>query len=392
MIYRDYLIIGAGQAGVSVCEGVRAHDKKGGIVLIGNESCLPYQRPPLSKTFLKSAKPSTESLQIHDAAWFEKNHVEVRLNTSVTAFNIDRHIAVLTNGQAIEFKKACLATGSRARRPAVAGAVLGNVFYLRSVRDALAIKEVAATGKGVVVVGGGLLAIEAAAALTEAKVKVTLLNRHRTIWQKRLDQETSEWLTDYVARKGVTLMMGEDLNGFEGKTVLKNIQTKSGNRFPAEMALVAVGGEPNLDLVLNTPLSSPGGTPVNEYLETDEKGIYAAGDVALFPCRVFGGVRRVDHWENALEQGLVAGANMTGKKRIKYDCVPYYSSGMFDLNFEFFGDFRLPASRIEFSGDRAKKKFVLRFFMGTKLHGIMHCNQDEAHGKAAREELRGAKK
>ena len=392
MIYRDYLIIGAGLAGASACEGVRSHDKKGSIALIGNESYLPYHRPPLSKIFLKNPKPAIEKLQHHDADWFEKNHVEVRLDTFVTALNIDRHIAVLSNGVAIEFKKACLATGSRARRPAVAGATLGNVFYLRSIRDALAIKEVAATGKGIVIIGGGFIAVEAAASLREAKVKVTLMNRHRTIWQKRLDPETSEWLTDYISRKGATLMMGEDLNGFEGKTVLKNVQTKSGNRFATEMALVAVGADPNLELVLNTPLSSPGGTPVNDYLESDEKGIYAAGDIALFPDKIFGGVRRLDHWENAKEQGLVAGANMTGRKRIKYDCVPYYCSEMFDLSFEFFGDFRLPASRIEFSGDRAKKKFVLRYFMGTKLMGIVHCNQDEALGKAAREQLRGTRK
>src|SRR5439155_6207432 len=134
----------------------------------------------------------------------------------------------------------------------------------------------------------------------------------------------------------------QDLNGFEGKTVLKNIQTKSGDRFPAQMALVAVGSDPNLELVHNTPLSSPNGTPVNDYLETDEKGIYAAGDIALFPDNIFGGVRRIEHWDNAKEQGLVAGANMTGRKRIKYDYVPYFFSDLFDLSFEFFGDFRQP--------------------------------------------------
>ena len=121
--------------------------------------------------------------------------------------------------------------------------------------------------------------------------------------------------------------------------MLRNIQTKNGNRYPASLALVALGSELNLELVRNTPLSSPKGTPVNEFLETDEKGIYAAGDIALYPDRIFGGVRRTDHWDNARQQGLNAGANMTGKKRQRYDHLPHYTSELFDLSLRFVGNF-----------------------------------------------------
>jgi NAD(P)H-nitrite reductase large subunit len=392
MISRDYLVIGAGLAGARVCEGIRTHDKKGGVTLVGREAFLPYHRPPLSKAYLKNPKAEASQLACLDPAWYAKHNIETRLDTVITQLNIDRHLAVLATGQTIEFRKACLATGSRPRRPPVAGANLGNIFYLRTVRDALAIKEMAAQSKEIVIIGGGFIALEAAAALREAKLKVSIMNRNQFLWQKRLDLETAQWLTDYVAGRGVTLMMQEDLNGFEGKTVLKNIQTKSGNRFPAAMVLVAVGAEPNIELVQNTPLSSPNGTPVNDYLETDEKGIYAAGDIALFPDKVFGGVRRLDHWENAFEQGAVAGANMTGKKRIKFDTIPYFFSELFDLKFEFFGDFRLPAGRTEVSGDRAKKKFTVRNFQGSRLTGIIHCNQEASLGKTAREEIREAQR
>jgi NADPH-dependent 2,4-dienoyl-CoA reductase/sulfur reductase-like enzyme len=187
-------------------------------------------------------------------------------------------------------------------------------------------------------------------------------------------------------------MMQENLNGFEGKTILKNIQTKSGSRFPAGMALVAIGAEPNLELVQHTPLGSPNGTPVNEYLETDEKGIYAAGDIALFPDKVFDGVRRVKHWDNALQQGKIAGANMTGKKRMKFDYMPYFFSDLFDLKFEFVGDFSFPPGSVKLEGDRKKKNFIARYLQGSKVMGIVLCNQSPDKVKAAREEIRAAHK
>ena len=170
------------------------------------------------------------------------------------------------------------------------------------------------------------------------------------------------------------------------------MQTKRGDRFPAQMALVALGADPNLELVHNTPLSSPNGTPVNELLETDEKGIFAAGDIALFPDRIFGGVQRIQHWENAKEQGNIAGQNMTGKKRVRFEAMPYYWSLMFDLNFEFFGDFSLPAGRMEVEGDRDRKKFVIRCFRGSKLFGRIHCNQDETRREEAKAEIMESQK
>ena len=296
MIRRDYLIVGAGISGASVCEGIREHDKKGTIMMVGNENFLPYQRPLLFKSFLGKTVAPFSKVQHHDAQWFEKQKIDLRLDTIVTQFNHERRFAVLGNGQAVEFRKACLATGSRARRPQIAGTNLGNVFYLRSIRDVMALREIADLERNVVVAGGGLVAAETAALLSQLpKMQVTLLHRGKTLWNRFLDEESGAWLTEYFAKNGVKMMMGETLNGFEGRTVLRNVQTKSGQRIPAGIAIVALGTELNLGLVTGTPLSYPNGTPVNEYLETDEKGIFAAGDVALYPDRIFGGVRRIDH-------------------------------------------------------------------------------------------------
>jgi NAD(P)H-nitrite reductase large subunit len=390
MIRRDYLIVGAGIGGASACDGVRKHDKRGSVTLVGAEVSPPYKRWILSKNFLREKEPDLKKLQEFDERWFQAHKIETRFATVVTQFNIERRLAVLANGESIEFNKACLAMGSRPVRPPVAGTSLGNVIYLRTVRDALALKEMASLERGIMVVGGGLLACEAAASLRMMKLKVGLMHRGPYLLNRYLDPETGAWLTDYFAKHGLILSMGESLNGFEGKTVLRNIQTKSGNRFPVGLAVVACGAEPNLDLVRNTPLSGPHGSPVTEYLETEEKGIYAVGDLAFYPDRIMGGVRRQTHWENARQQGLVAGANMTGKKRIRYEQVPYFWTEMFDLRMDFVGDFSVLPARVELDGTYAKKKFVARYYQGDKLRAILLCQHSDRDVESAKTQLRHA--
>ena len=390
MIQRDYLIIGSGVAGGSVCESIRKYDKRGSVTLIGAENFLPYKRWMLSKAFLRDKIPLVKKLPHLEPSWYVSHKIETRLGALVTQLNIDRRLAVMGNGETIEFNKACLAMGSRPVRPTVAGVGLGNVIYLRTTRDALALREMASLEKTVVVVGGGLLACEVASSLRQMKFKVSMMHRNAYLLNRYVDPETGAWLTSYFEKHGVTLLMGESLNGFEGKTVLRNIQTKSGNRVAAGVAVVACGSEPNLELVRNTPLSGPHGSPVSEYLETEEKGIYAVGDLAFYPDRIMGGVRRQTHWENAREQGIVAGANMTGKKRIRYEQVPYFWTEMFDLKLEFVGDFSVQPTRVALNGAYAKKKFVARFYQGDRLRALLLCQAAPREVDSARSELRTA--
>jgi NADPH-dependent 2,4-dienoyl-CoA reductase/sulfur reductase-like enzyme len=390
MIRRDYLIIGSGIGGASACEGIRKYDKRGTVTLVGAEVFPPYKRWILSKSFLREKSPQLKKIQEPNESWFQAHKIETRFGTVVTQFNIDRRLAVLANGESIEFSKACLAMGSRPVRPPVAGVNLGNVIYLRTIRDALALKEMANLEKTVMVVGGGLLACEAAASLRMMKLKVGIMHRDSYLLDRYLDPETGTWLTDYFAKHGVTMLLGESLNGFEGKTALRNIQTKSGNRVPVGLAVVACGAEPNLDLVRNTPLAGPHGSPVTEYLETEEKGIFAVGDLAFYPDRMMGGVRRQTHWENARKQGLIAGANMTGKKRIRYDQIPDFWTEIFDLRIDFVGDFSVLPTRVDLRGAYAKKRFVARYYQGDKLRGILLCQQPPRDVESAKTQLRHA--
>jgi len=390
MIQRDYLIIGSGVGGASACEGIRKYDKRGSVTLIGAEVPYPYKRWILSKNFLREKDPAVKKLTLLEPHWYDAHKIETRLGTIVTQLNIERRLAVLGNGETVEFNKACLAMGSRPVRPPVAGVNLGNVIYLRTVRDALALREMGTLEKTVMIVGGGLLACEVAASLRAMKLKVSLMHRNSVLLNRYFDPEIGTWLTEYFAKHGITMLMGESLNGFEGKTVLRNIQTKSGNRVPAGLAVVACGAEPNLDLVRNTPLSGPHGSPVTEYLETEEKGIYAIGDLAFYPDRMMGGVRRQTHWENAREQGLVAGANMTGKKRQRYEQIPYFWTEMFDLRFDLVGDFSVPPTRIDLNGTYAKKRFSARYYQGDRLRAILLSNHTPKEVDSAKTQLRNA--
>jgi 3-phenylpropionate/trans-cinnamate dioxygenase ferredoxin reductase subunit len=388
MIQRDYLIVGGGIGAASACDALRQFDPKGSLTLVSNEAHLPYHRPALSKSVLKDGTPSVEKLAERSEDWYRKRAIELRLATLVREFNIERRLAVMENGQTIEFRKACLATGSRARRPHVAGSNLGNVVYLRTYRDVLAIREILRSEKHVVIVGSGYLGAEVSSALIGSGAKLTVLSRDKAIWQDLVDPETANWLTEKFASAGVQLMLNENLNGFEGKTVVRNIQTKSGLRFPAGLAIVVIGTEPNLQLVMNTPLSSPGGCPVNEYLESDEKGIYAVGDIALYPDRLYGGARRVTSWDMASVQGATAGANMTGRKRQRFEVVPTCSAVALGMHFTFVGDFSLPHLIGEIEGSREKGNFIARYRRGEHLVAAVLCNRKPEEAYKLQEEVR----
>jgi 3-phenylpropionate/trans-cinnamate dioxygenase ferredoxin reductase component len=388
MIRRDYLIVGAGVAGVAACESIRALDKKGSLMLVGLEPQVGVRRPELLPGLLAPKQVHPDKLLLHDEAWFSRHHIDLRLNTLVKQFSLEQRAAVLGNGQAVKFEKALLATGSRPRKPAVAGADLGNVFYLRTVRDILGLREVLDLEKNAVVIGGGFVGAEVAYLLRKLKLGVTLMTRGAGVWSRYVDPETSAWLTHYMEGNGVKFMLGEHLNGFEGRTYLQRVQTKSGNRIDTSLAICALGSEPNLQLVSASPLWSQNGCPVTERLESDELGIFAAGDIALYPNPHMGGMRREEHWDAALAMGAHAGTNMASRKMVNFSYVPWHQSKVFDLEFDFVGDFTKPPTRVELEGDRDKKRrFILKCFQLNKLTGYVFCNEDEKKVKKARAEF-----
>ena len=388
MIRREYLIVGGGAAGMAACESIRAVDKKGSIMLVSAEPHCGVRRPELLPALLGTKAQTIDKLVTHDAAWFAKHKIDLRLNTMITQFSLEQRAAVLATGQAVQFGKALLATGSRARRPEVAGNKLGNIFFLRYARDILGFREVLELEKSCCVIGGGFVAAESASLLRKLKMNVTLMSRSANIWSRYLDPETAAWLTQYFAANGVKLLMGKHLNGFEGRTYLQRVQTKSGERIDTNLAICAMGSEPNLQLVAASPLWSQNGCPVTERLESDEIGIFAAGDIALYPNNHMGGMRREEHWDAALAMGKAAGYNMAAKKMLPFTYIPWHQSKVFDLQFDFVGDFSRPPTRVEMEGDRDKKsKFVLKCYQLNRLTGYVFCNEDPKKVQKVRAEF-----
>lgn len=388
MIHRDYLFVGAGLTALHACQSLRQYDHKGSVMLVGDDPWPPHQQPVLDKTWFKQGLTSPESISVVPEGWFDSNKIDYRPSTLITQFNIERRLAVLSTGQTIEFKKALLATGSRPKRPQIAGFNLGNIIYPRTAHDLVAIREISTHEKGCVVIGSGIAGLQYAAALKSSNHNVILLTGDKFLLDGLVDAPTGQFLNEYALSHGLKLTLEENLNGFEGKTVLKNIQLKSGTRFSAGMAVVALGSEPDLRLVTGTPLSSPTGCPVNEYLETDEKGIYAAGPIALFPDRIFGSVRRWDYPSCAELQGQTAGANITGRKRQKFEYLPSFELNFFDLKLNFLGDFSKPIVRTQLDGDYTKKKFTLTCLQGEKVVAAVLCNRSPETRESVLQQIR----
>lgn len=390
MIHRDYLIVGAGTSAFHACQALRQYDPKGSVLLVGDDYLPPAETPKMDKAWFKEPKVDHSSLYVAPPAWFTNHQIDHRLGTLVTQFNIERRLAVLHTGQTIEFKKAILATGSRPKRPQIAGFNLGNIIYPRTIHDLVAIREIASHEKGCVVIGSDLHALRYAAALRSSNHNVILLSGDKFLLEGLVDASTGQFLNEYALSHGLKLTLEENLNGFEGKTVLKNVQLKSGTRFAAGMAVVALGSEPDLRLVQGTPLSSPNGSPVNEYLETDEKGIYAIGSLALFPDRLFGSVRRWDYPSCAALQGQTAGANITGRKRQKFEYLPHFGLEFFDLKLRFVGDFSKPILRTQIDGSYEKKKFTVTILSGEKVVAAILCNRSPETEETVSQQIRGS--
>jgi len=388
MIHRDYLIVGAGTSAFHACQALRQYDPKGSVMLIGDDYLPPLETPKMDKAWFKEPKPDYSSLTVAPEDWFSQNRIDYRPGTLVTQFNIERRLAVLQTGQSIEFKKALLATGSRPKRPQIAGFNLGNIIYPRTIHDIFAIREIASHEKGCAVIGSDLHALRYAAALRSSNHNVILLSGDKFLLEGLVDPATGQFLNEYALAHGLKLTLEENLNGFEGKTVLKNVQLKSGTRFAAGMAVVSLGSEPDLRLVQGTPLSSPNGSPVNEYLETDEKGIYSVGPLALFPDKLFGSVRRWDYPSCALLQGQTAGANITGRKRQKFDYLPHFGLDFFDLKLRFVGDFSKPILRTLLDGAYDKKKFTVSILSGEKIVAAILCNRSPETEETVTQQIR----
>jgi 3-phenylpropionate/trans-cinnamate dioxygenase ferredoxin reductase component len=331
------VIVGANLTGGAAATTLRSEGYEGPIVLIGEEPHAPYERPPLSKEYLRGDS-SAESAFLHPVAWYEENDVDVRLGIRASSIDRGAQVVCLDDGPGTEipFDKVLVATGGHNRTPAVPGHDLEGVYGLRRIEEADAIRNEAQPGRRAVVVGAGFIGCEVAASLRQLGVEVEVVEIFGTPLQRALGSEVGQVFEGIHRDHGVVFHFGQVVERFLGDKRIEEVVTDRGLRLGCDFVVVGIGIEPNVELVEGSSVALDNGILVDEFCHTNREGVYAAGDVAnhwhpLFEQRV-----RVEHWDNALKQGAAAARSMMGRKE-RYDDPHWFWSDQYDQNLQSLG-------------------------------------------------------
>jgi 3-phenylpropionate/trans-cinnamate dioxygenase ferredoxin reductase subunit len=327
----DFLLIGGGLAAGNCSRWLRRSGADGSILLVGREPDLPYDRPPLSKSYLQG-KDSRDDALFQTADWYAEQQIEVLTRTSAMKLDLSARTVKLSNKEEVGFGKALVATGANVRRLNVDGAELEGIHYLRTFGNSDAIRQDAA-GKRVVLIGGSYIASEVAATLTELGSECTMVMLEERALIRSFGREAATYFHDLLAGHGITLHSEDELERFEGADGrVTKVVTKNGREIAADAVVIGAGVNPDIMLARGAglELGETGGVRVNSRLESGTPGIYAAGDMAEYESVVHGGRRiRVEHWDVAFNHGKTVALNMLGKD-VAHDVVPYFFSDLAD--------------------------------------------------------------
>lgn len=391
-----YVIVGAGVAGAAAVEGVRELDPLGSIVLIGAERDVPYNRPPLSKQLWTGGK-SVEQIFVHDREFYSHHSVDLRLETEVTQINPSAHVLRDNHGNSWRYERLLLATGGTPRYMDIPGGRTEGIFYFRTLDDYRDLRAEALEDKTALVIGGGFIGSEMAAALRMNKLQVMMLFPGNYLVPRVFPESLGTFLTEQYRQKGVQVFSGDTAVAISRHKNGYLTRTRGGRDLTSDLIVVGVGIAPNLEIARAAQLKTDNGVIVNEFLQTSDPDIYGAGDIAFFPEANLG-PRRIEHWDNALAQGKHAGGNMAGAKK-PFTYMPYFFSDLFEFGYEAVGDVN-SRLRTVFDWKEENKKGVIYYLDGDRLRGAMMCNifgkVDEARaligkGAAVRDQdLRGA--
>lgn len=331
---RTFVIVGASLTGATAAATLRDEGFDGRVVLVGAEPVPPYERPPLSKEFLRGEQPFEEQY-VREEAWYADHEVETRFGARAVQIDVAGREVVLAGGERIAHDALLVATGSRNRRLDVPGASLPGVSDLRTVADAQRIKEAASAGARILCVGMGFIGAEVAASMRMLGHDVTVVEVFETTLYRVLGREIGRALEGIHRDHGVRMLFNEAVASFEGDGRLESVLTSGGKRIDADVAIVGVGTEPSVELMAGTGLDQGGGIPVGPALETSVPGVYAAGDVARHDHPVFGPIR-VEHFDNAIKTGEAAARNMLGAGAV-FDDPHWFWSDQYDSQVQMAG-------------------------------------------------------
>jgi 3-phenylpropionate/trans-cinnamate dioxygenase ferredoxin reductase subunit len=332
--HRTFVVVGASLCGATAVATLRSEGFDGRVVLVGAEEHLPYERPPLSKEYLRGEDPP-EKILVRPEGWYADHDVETRFGTLVTQLDAHDRSVVLAGGERLRFDALLVATGGRNRRIDAPGSELAGVFDLRGLSDADAIRAAVGAGARVVCVGMGFIGAEVAASLNAMGCDVTVVEIFETALFRVLGGEIGRVLEAVHRDQGVTMHFNDVVARFEGDGRLERVVTSGGTVIDADVAIVGIGTSPAVELMAGTGLDRPEGIPVGPSLETSIPGVFAAGDVARHDHPVFGPIR-VEHFDNALKMGETAARNMLGAGEV-FDDPHWFWSDQYDVQVQMAG-------------------------------------------------------
>ena len=331
-----FVIVGASLAGGGAAVVLRQEGFDGRVILIGAESHPPYERPPLSKDYLRSESTFEQAL-VQPPGFYGENGIETSFGVRATRVDAAEKVVELDCGDSVAYDRLLIATGGRNRLVPIPGlADLAGVYDLRTVDDCERVRAEIAPGRKAVVVGMGFIGSEVAASLRQSGVDIVVVDRNRVPLRRVLGEEVGQVIEGVHRDHGATLLFEDTVAAFEGKDRVEQVTTQRGRRIECDFVVIGLGIEPVTELLANTGVDIDNGIVVDEYCRTSVEGIYAAGDVANHYHPVFGRRIRTEHWRNALDQGPAAARSMLGNGE-PYDEVPWFWSDQYDFNLQYAG-------------------------------------------------------
>jgi 3-phenylpropionate/trans-cinnamate dioxygenase ferredoxin reductase subunit len=368
---QTFVIAGASLAGAKAAETLREEGFDGRLVLVGAEDERPYERPPLSKDYLRG-EAGREKVYVHDEAFYSDHDIELRLGRTAVSLDASAGELVLDDGDRLGYDRLLLTIGAEPRRLATPGGELDGVHYLRTVEDSDALRERLDRGGAVVVVGAGWIGAEVAASARQRGLEATIVEPASVPLERVLGTEVGAVYRDIHADHGVRLLMGTGVEAFEGDGAVERVRTSDGGTLDCDFVVVGIGVRPRTELAEQAGLAVGDGILVDERLQTSAPGIFAAGDVAAAQHPFYGERVRVEHWANALNQGPAAAHGMLGGTAA-YDQLPYFFSDQYDVGMEYSG-FAREWDRVVFRGDPASREFIAFWLAGDRVLAGMNVN------------------
>ncbi len=350
-----YLIIGAGQTSGRAAEALRKQGYEGNITIVGDEPYPPYERPPLSKQILVG-EDEPDTTYVHDSDYYKENRIDLRVGVRANSIDRTSKLVSLNDGTMLSYTKLLIATGSKLRQLQIPGSDLAGIYYLRGIDDTLEIRKELSSGCNVVVVGGGYIGLEVAAAARKWNCNVTVIEMFPQVLNRATAPEVGAIFETIHRDRGVKIITNTSVIGFEGDKRIQRVLCENKEAVDAEIVVVGIGILPNDDLASIAGLPTDNGIIVDQFGQTEDPCIYAAGDVTNHPNAILGHRVRLESWQNAQNQAITVAKAMCGIKE-PYTQVPWFWSDQYEVNLQIIG---MPErwSTLVFRGDTTALSFT----------------------------------